>query len=414
MAINVVMPKLGMAMKEGTVSVWNKKVGDPVQKGELIASINSEKIEMEIESPGEGILLEIAVEEGKGVPPGTPIAYIGQPDEKVVPGDAQNEAAASIAAEPEAEASVSPQVKEIPSPVRTPGDKVKISPVARKMAAEANLDILTLAGTGPGGRITKEDVQKALESGSQESRPVFPAGRENETKTKADQSFKPLTGMRKVIAERMHSSLQNSAQLTIYMKADITDLKMLQAQSAESVKRRFGEKLTLTDFIARAAILALQAHPLMNSALIDHSIHEKTHVHLGMAVALEKGLVVPVIHDAEKLSLSQLSTSIRELAKKARENQLGSEEMTGSTFTITNLGAYGVEHFTPILNPPEAGILGVGAAEYQPVYRGESLERRSILPLSLTFDHRLVDGAPAAVFLKVIKDYLEEPFSMLV
>lgn len=204
--------------------------------------------------------------------------------------------------------------------------------------------------------------------------------------------------MRKVIAERMHSGLQNSAQLTIYMKADITELKTAQAQSAASVKHRFGEKLTLTDFIARATILALQVYPLMNSALIDYSIHERNNVHLGMAVALEKGLVVPVINDAEKLSLSQLSASIRELAKKARENQLGSEEMTGSTFTITNLGAYGVEHFTPILNPPEAGILGVGAAEDQPVYRGENLERHDILPISLTFDHRLVDGAPGAVF----------------
>ncbi|RXY98841.1 dihydrolipoamide acetyltransferase family protein [Fictibacillus sp. S7] len=413
MAINVVMPKLGMAMKEGTVSVWNKKVGDPVQKGELIASINSEKIEMEIESPGEGILLEIAVEEGKGVPPGTPIAYIGQPDEKVVSG-AQEEAAASIVAEPEVPAPASPVVKENPSHVTISGEKVKISPVARKMAAEANLDIQTLAGTGPGGRITKEDVQKALENVSQQSRPEPPARKENETNTKADQASRPLTGMRKVIAERMHSSLQNSAQLTIYMKADITELKTLQAQSAASVKRRFGEKLTLTDFIARATILALQVHPFMNSALIDYSIHERNNVHLGMAVALEKGLVVPVINDAEKLSLSQLSASIRELAKKARENQLGSEEMTGSTFTITNLGAYGVEHFTPVLNPPEAGILGVGAAEDQPVYRGDNLERRSILPISLTFDHRLVDGAPAALFLKEIKGYLEEPFSMLV
>lgn len=287
---------------------------------------------MEIESPGEGILLEIAVEEGKGVPPGTPIAYIGHPDEKVVSGGAREEAAASIAAEPETAAPAFPQVKESPSPAGTSGEKVKISPVARKMAAEANLDIGTLSGTGPGGRITKEDVQKALENVSQESTPEPSEQKNNTAKTNVAQPSRPLAGMRKVIAERMHSSLQNSAQLTIHMKADITELKNLQTQSAEPVKRRFGEKLTLTDFIARAAILALQAHPLMNSALKNDSIQENTNVHLGMAVALEKGLVVPVIKDAVNLSLSQLSAAIREMAKKARENQLGSEEMTGSTF----------------------------------------------------------------------------------
>ncbi|WP_062234767.1 dihydrolipoamide acetyltransferase family protein [Fictibacillus sp. FJAT-27399] len=412
MAINVIMPKLGMAMKEGTVSVWNKKVGDSVQKGELIASINSEKIEKEIESPGEGVLLEIAVEEGQGVPPGTPIAYIGQPNETIVKNEAREEAAASITAEPKRQTLTVKEQEKTDSPAA--GEKVRISPVARKMAAQANLDIQNLTGTGPGGRITKEDVQKALETKSQMSQPEPAALKQNESPALADQPSRPLSGIRKVIAERMQRSLLNTAQLTINMKVDITELKTLQAQSAPSVQRRFGAKLTLNDFIARAIVLSLQEHPVMNSTFIENSIQESENVHLGMAVALANGLVVPVIKNAESLSLSQLSAAIRTAADQAREGKLSNEEMKGSTFTVTNLGAYGVEHFTPILNPPESGILGVGAAEDQPVYKGEQLERCSILPLSLTFDHRIVDGAPAAAFLRTIKQYLEEPFAMLV
>ncbi|MCQ6268834.1 2-oxo acid dehydrogenase subunit E2 [Fictibacillus sp. WQ 8-8] len=412
MAINVIMPKLGMAMKEGTVSVWNKKVGDSVQKGELIASINSEKIEKEIESPGEGVLLEIAVEEGQGVPPGTPIAYIGQPNETIVKKEVREEAAASIAAEPKRQTLTVKEQEKTDSPAA--GEKVRISPVARKMAAQANLDIQNLTGTGPGGRITKEDVQKALETKSQMSQPEPAALKQNESPALADQPSRPLSGIRKVIAERMQRSLLNTAQLTINMKVDITELKTLQAQSAPSVQRRFGAKLTLNDFIARAVVLSLQEHPVMNSTFIENSIQESENVHLGMAVALANGLVVPVIKNAESLSLSQLSAAIRTAADQAREGKLSSEEMKGSTFTVTNLGAYGVEHFTPILNPPESGILGVGAADDQPVYIGEQLERRSILPLSLTFDHQIVDGAPAAAFLKTIRQYLEGPFAMLV
>ncbi|MGG1576320.1 dihydrolipoamide acetyltransferase family protein, partial [Fictibacillus sp. NRS-1165] len=338
------------------------------------------------------------------------------PNETIVKKEAREEAAASISAEPKRQ---NPEIKrqeKIDSPATLPAavDKVRISPVARKMAAQANLDIQNLTGTGPGGRITKEDVQKALETKSQISRQEPAVLTQYESPALTEQPSRPLSGMRKVIAERMHRSLLNTAQLTINMKADITELKTLQAQSAQSVQRRIRAKLTLTDFIARAVVLSLQEHPVMNSTLLENSIREIENVHLGMAVALENGLVVPVIKHAESLSLSQLSAAIRMVADRAREGELSNEEMKGSTFTVTNLGAYGVEHFTPILNPPESGILGIGATEDQPVYKGEQLERRTILPLSLTFDHRIVDGAPAAAFLKTIKQYLEEPFAILV
>lgn len=408
MSVEVVMPKLGMAMKEGTVSIWNKQVGDRVGKGEPIASVSSEKIEIDVESPAEGTLLEIAVPEGEGVPPGAVICYIGHPGEIIAP------VSASVQTEETKAAAESP-VQETPEKskqVKTGGDRVKISPVARKMAEAGGITISEIQGTGPGGRITKEDVQEALKKSrvqkAEEEQMDKPA---LETAEQAQEM--KVSGIRKVIAGRMHDSLQQTAQLTMNMKVDVTELISLQKQTAATIQNRYENKLTVTDFIARAVVLSLQQHPQMNSAYIDETIHLFKHVHLGMAVAIDKGLVVPVIRHSEKCSLIELSSSIKTLAQKARVGQLSSEEMQGSTFTISNLGSYGVEHFTPILNPPESGILGVGAVYDTPVFKGETIEKRSILPLSLTFDHRVLDGAPAAAFLQTVKQFLEEPVTML-
>ncbi|USP96311.1 dihydrolipoamide acetyltransferase family protein [Bacillus vallismortis] len=392
MAVKVVMPKLGMAMKQGEVSIWNKKVGDPVEKGESIASIQSEKIEMDVEAPEKGTLIDIKVKEGEEVPPGTAICYIGDANESV-----PEEAKASVAEDSEPLA-VQPEKQEN-KPVAKK-ERIKISPVARKIAEKAGLDLKQLKGTGPGGRIVKDDVTKALAE-QKKDRP------EPVSEQKAQET--PVTGMRKVIAARMQESLANSAQLTITMKADITKLAALQKQLSPTAEERYGTKLTMTHFVSRAAVLALQAHPMLNSFYQNERIITHPYVHLGMAVALENGLVVPVIRHAEKQSLVELAQSISEHAKKAREGRAGSEELQGSTFSITNLGAFGIEHFTPILNPPETGILGIGASYDTPVYQGEEIVRSTILPLSLTFDHRACDGAPAAAFLKAIKTYLEEP-----
>ncbi|EWH22981.1 branched-chain alpha-keto acid dehydrogenase subunit E2 [Bacillus haynesii] len=374
MAVEVVMPKLGMSMKEGTVSVWNKKVGEAVEKGESIASINSEKIEMEIESPANGTVLDIKVSEGEGVPPGTVICQIGNENEQT----------------PES------QTKQ-PDP---PKERIKISPAARKIAQSANLDIKTLKGTGPGGRITKADVLQALPD------------RPNKQAEKA-KDRPPASPMRKTIAARMTESLQNSAQLTITMKADITKLTVLQKQLNETAQSRYDTKLTITDFAARAAVFSLLDHPAMNSVYQDGRLATFEHVHLGVAAALDEGLAVPVIRHAERLPLIELAKKIKWYAKKARESRLLHDEIEGSTFTITNLGAYGVEHFTPILNPPETGILGVGRMYSAPVYHDGELTKGAILPLSLTFDHRALDGAPAAAFLSSVKNYLEDPASIL-
>ncbi|PYH23797.1 hypothetical protein US8_01475 [Bacillus altitudinis] len=375
MAVEVVMPKLGMSMKEGTVSVWNKEVGETVNKGESIASINSEKIEMEIESPAEGTILDIKVPEGEGVPPGTVICYIGEGNEQV---ERKKE-------------------KEIQSKPKK--ERKKISPVARKMANSANPDIDTLVGTGPGGRITKEDVLRAL--------PERKEKKQNETVQQ------PINMMRKTIASRMMESLQTSAQLTITMKADVTKLTNLQQQLNETAIARYETKLTITDFVAKAAILSLLEHPAMNSQYHNGVVETFENVHLGIAAALDNGLAVPVIRHAERLTLIELAKGIKLYGEKAREGKLLHDEIKGSTFTITNLGAYGVEHFTPILNPPEAGILGVGTMYDTPVYREDELCKGTILPLSLTFDHCVLDGAPASAFLSTVKAHLEEPISIL-
>ncbi|MBU7315758.1 dihydrolipoamide acetyltransferase family protein [Paenibacillus oleatilyticus] len=432
MAVEVVMPKLGMAMKEGSVSLWHKKEGDPVTKGEIIANIGSEKIETDLEAPADGVLLKIAVPEGEGVPPGTVIGYIGQPGEQVG-GVAAGAAAESAAPEGSPSGGAVPDAApaggSAPSEAPAHGRDIKISPVARKMAEAAGLDIAKLTGTGPQGRITKEDVEHAI--ANPPSTPAAPASAGEATASSDGASAAPsaatavpsgftehteqipVTGIRKVIAARMHDSLQQSAQLTLTLRADVTDLLALQRQMSETAQRQHEVKLTVTDFISRAVVLSLKRHKQMNSAYIDDRIHVFDHVHLGIAVALDKGLVVPVIRHADRYSVLDLSRQIKALAQQARNGQLGSDALQGSTFTITNLGAYGIDYFTPILNTPEAGILGVGSVAEMPVYKGDSLQRRSLLPLSLTFDHRVLDGAPAAEFLSAVKDALEDPYRLV-
>lgn len=398
MAVEVVMPKLGMAMKEGIITNWNIKAGDNVAKGELIASINSEKIETEIEAPADGTVLDIAVSEDEGVPPGTVICYIGKPNEKV-----EMQESTHVVEEKTSNIEVQNVQNQEANGKEVSKQRIKISPVAKKIAKSENLDIKALVGTGPGGRITKADVLKALEV-----RVNVPEISEQE-----ESNVIPVTGMRKAIANRMHASLQNSAQLTLTMKVDVTDLVALHKEIAKVVQKRYDNKLTITDFVSHAVVLALGEHKEMNSAYIDDAIHQFEHVHLGMAVALEKGLVVPAIRFANNLSLVELSKEIKNVAQKARAGSLSSDDMHGTTFTISNLGSFGIEYFTPVLNTPETGILGVGAIEHVPVFKGKKLRKGSMLPLSLTFDHRVLDGAPAAAFLCTIKHYLEEPITIL-
>ncbi|GEB34475.1 dihydrolipoamide acetyltransferase family protein [Brevibacillus parabrevis] len=435
MAENIIMPKLGMAMVEGTVIAWKKREGEAVKKGEGIVDISSEKIEMEVEAAADGVLLKIEVPAGGVVPYGTVLGVIGQPGELaatpavVAEAHAKAESAATLAtADGQSAATGTSAGASIAATavLERPRDGVKISPVARKIAEEAGFDFTTIAGTGPQGRITKEDVERAIKAAQETAAPptaaqAAPVAIAVETSERAaDRAAEsqperiPVAGMRKVIAERMYQSLQQSAQLTITMQADITELLQLKEKLSPEIESRYQLKPSVTDWIARAVVLALAKHKQMNSALLDDRIELYDDIHLGVAVALDKGLVVPVVRHAGKMTLVELSRQLKSVSARAKQNQLAPEEMKGSTFTITNLGSYGVDTFTPVLNPPETGILGIGAAKDTPVFVGDELQRRSLLPLSLTFDHRVLDGAPAAAFLATVRSYLEAPHSLLI
>jgi pyruvate dehydrogenase E2 component (dihydrolipoamide acetyltransferase) len=417
MAVKIEMPKLSLTMSEGTILHWMKKVGDSVKKGDPIVEVSSDKEVCELDSPEDGVILDVIAHEGESVACHEVLAYIGQPGENT--GNADNRIQEGSVVRTQLDVKEAKNFS-IDKPASESGANanIKISPVARKMATQAGLDLHSIVGTGPNGRITKEDVEKTLQEKSKVSEsPHSPESQTIETPNnetnKQEAEKRPLIGMRKVISKRMYESLQQSAQLTHHMKVDITELLSMKKKTSLQVEKQHNSKFTLTDFISRAVVLSLQEHKQMNSALVDDEIHIYNHIHLGIAVDVEDGLVVPVIQEAESKSLVNLSNSIKELSQLAKSKQLSSDQMKGSTFTISNLGNYGVEYFTPILNSPETGILGVGAAQETPLFIGEEVQKRILLPLSLTFNHQVVDGAPAADFLRTVKKYLEEPIHLL-
>lgn len=417
MGVNVIMPKLGMGMEEGTVVEWLKQEGDEVKKGDSIAVISSDKIEKDVEAPADGVLLKIQASSDEVVKVGEAIGIVGEAGEEM-------DATAAPQAElhqkaPELPAEMPSSIQQTEEPVAAKAEKhvsrIRVSPAARKLAKAHGMDVTGIPGTGPNGRITRADVERHIghitpEPETSISSPAPEA--DVEPVTSRSSIGKPLAGMRKVIADRMFESLQTTAQLTITMKADVTDLLTIRQQMNESLQSS-GVKLTLTDFVAKAVTASLKKHPAMNATLENGKLALHDRVHLGIAVALDGGLMVPVINDACCLSIKKLSEQIRTNADDVRNGRVGAEKLKGSTFTITNLGNYDVEYFTPVLNPPEIGILGLGRAMPQALFVGDDLQKRTIQPLSLTFDHRAIDGAPAAEFLQTVKTMLEQPYRML-
>lgn len=414
MATAIIMPKMGMGMSEGTVVEWLKNKGDEVKKGESVVVISSDKIEKDIEAPDDGVLIDIEAETDDVIPVGEAIGYVGAAGEAVA--SKRKESTGNVE-EPRA-AGTFPAAAAKPSVM--PGRvKIRVSPAARQLAKGSDIDINQVTGTGPHGRITKADILKAIavrdEEKKKTQRAEIPL---QQAETSASPTGNPglrkktVSGMRKVIADRMYASLQQTAQLTIQMTADVTDLLVFQKRARAVYPVDDGVRLTITDFIAKATVAALLKHKPLNSTYSENTITIFDSVHLGVAVALEEGLVVPVVRHAENDSLSALSKKIGTLSRKARDKKIETNEMKGSTFSITSLGTYGVEFFTPVLNPPEVGILGVGTISERPVFVGDEIGRRSLLPLSLTFDHRAVDGAPAAAFLSEVKANLEAPLKL--
>jgi pyruvate dehydrogenase E2 component (dihydrolipoamide acetyltransferase) len=390
MAQEIVLPQWGMEMQDATVVRWLKQEGDPVQEGEPLVELETAKIATELESIASGVVAHILVPEGATVPIRTVLAIVAAPGEQVSrPAGAAPCGTAARATGPAASSrSAAP-----PAPTEV---AVQVTPAARHLARQHGLDLRRVQGTGPRGRILIEDVQKALEVQSQPT--AQPA------------QIVPIRGMRQTIAARMVQSLQTMAQVTLTTEVDVTEAMTLRAGLA----RQWPESgLSPLHLVIKATARALKEHPRMNAVQKEHEVELVQEIRIGVAVSLEEGLLVPTIHRADAKHLAQIVSESRDLATKAREGRTSYDEVTGGTFTITNLGAYGIDAFTPIINPPQVGILGMGRVVEKPVvYQGE-IVKRSMMFLSLTFDHRVIDGAPAAAFLHTLKGHLEDPWWMV-
>jgi pyruvate dehydrogenase E2 component (dihydrolipoyllysine-residue acetyltransferase) len=403
MATRIDMPQLGLTMEKGTILQWLKTEGGTVEKGQPVVLIQTEKVEYEVESPAAGTLLKVVATEGAEIPVGGLMAVLGQPGEDVsallmsVPAGAP-QAAASPAASAPSPQSPTPAA----APARAPGERVKISPAAKKLAQDHGIDIGGLTPTGPEGRIVREDVERAITARGAPSA----AGR---APAAATPDSIPLAGIRKVIFDRMGQSWREAARVTLFAEVDMTETAALRQAKGADWERRLGVKPSYSDLIHLSVARALREEPRINCRLDGQAVRIRREVHLSFAVDLGEGLVAAVIKDADKKTLGELTKAARDLAERARAGKLLPDEMSDGTFTVSNLGGVGVEAFTPIINQPQAGILGIGKILEKPVVRNGGIHIRAMMMLSLVFDHRLIDGAPAGRFLAKVKDLLENP-----
>ncbi|MEM2863911.1 MAG: dihydrolipoamide acetyltransferase family protein [Candidatus Bathyarchaeia archaeon] len=385
MVTMVKMPKSDLTMERGTILKWYKREGDKIMKGEPLVQIMAQKSTIDLESSVSGTVLKTLAEENEDVPVGKIIAILGEPGEEIPSLEALEEEARPKALEPILEAP--PKLEEVKSHV-----EVRASPLARKLAKEHGIDLREVEGTGPGGRVTESDVQRYLEAKAA----LKVEGR------KVKESL-PVTGLRRIVAERMVISATTAPRITLFMEVDASGIKAFR----ERLKFFENLQVSYTDILVKAVAKALREHPIMNSTFDGDSIKIFEDVNIGVAVATDMGLVVPVIHNADKLPLSEVSEKIRVLAEKARDNRLERADVSNGTFTITNLGMYDVDTFTPLINPPECAILGVGRIAEKPVVNAGRIEIKPMMTLSLSFDHRIVDGAPASRFMQTLKKIIE-------
>ncbi len=399
MPSEIYLVKVGMTMEEGTVEEWYIADGDRVEPGEMLYRLETEKVNLDVDAETAGTVKHLA-DAGTTCKPGDVVGFIYADDETIPEVLPTAKPKLDIAVARESSANDKPAKPAAAKPSRA-GGRIAASPVARRLATELGLDLAEVTGTGPRGRITKEDVQAARDAAAH-----APAG------PRAGSSI-PLTGMRRTIAERMHGSLRDTAQLTMDMEVAMDDAVKLRRDLVAEWEGD-GIRVTYTDLVIAAATKALGQHPAMNSALRDDALVRLEAVHIGLAVALEEGLIVPVIKDAQSKSLKELASVSADLARRTRDGKLTLDDVEGGTFTVTSLGMYGVDTFTPILNPPQAGILGVGRLYDGLRWEGDTAVKAAMMRLSLTWDHRVLDGAPAAEFLAAVRDFLESPYRLLV
>ena len=445
MSIELTMPRLSDTMEQGTIIRWNAKEGDEVASGDVIADIETDKATMEMQVFDDGVLAKIIVEEGQQVPVGTPIAMIaeeGEDAEKLeAPVASVSDPEPSGQADPEtvvakpiiAEPSTPDEVPSIPPAPSAESEsdrtQIRATPVARRLATEHSIDLHSIQGSGPGGRIVKRDVLSAVESvdsnigGAQtEIETASPLAIPTSTPTPIampalDGRDVPVSGMRQAIARRLVQSKQTIPHYQVTMRFNMDRLMELRSTLNDQLKPE-GVKLSVNDFIVRACALAMKEHPMFNASWGGDHIVVHGHVNIGVAVSLPEerggGLVVASIREADTKSLRMLSSESKELALKAREKGLTIEEMADTTFTVSNLGMFGVDEFTAIINPPNSAILACGAAVEQPVVRDHNLAVGWEMAATLSLDHRVIDGAMAAQYLQTLKGMVEEPMRLLV
>jgi pyruvate dehydrogenase E2 component (dihydrolipoamide acetyltransferase) len=427
----VLMPKMGDTMEEGKILSWHKQVGDTVKKGDALAEIETEKVNIEVESFAAGVLRKILVPEGATVPVGTEIALVGDPSEPMGNEDGATPQAAASAA-PTVAVPMATRQAQAPSsadsngyvataahPVETSG-RVFISPIARRIAAEHQLDVAQIQGTGPGGRIIREDVEAVLarQLSAPAAMPAQPAPAPAQPVVAAapaeDVEVVPLSQMRKTIAKRLQQSMQTVPHFYMTVSIDTTRLSELRTSLNEyATTLPQPIKITINDLVIRAVALALVRQPGVNVSFDGERLLLKKHINIGVAVALDRGLIVPVIRDADKRTVLDIARASRRLIDAARNNTLKPEEFQGGTFSVSNAGMYGIESFTAVINPPESAILAVGAVVPTPVVVDGQVVVRDMMKVTLSSDHRALDGAVSARFLKEIKQLIEQPMSLL-
>ena len=450
MATKVILPVLGETMEEGTITKWLKQEGDQVQKGEPLLEVMTDKVNLEVESPASGVLRKIIAAEEQTVPVMEAIAIVGTADEPIedllagekTTAETTVEEAPSVPSEPTpapgaetpsssaaSRISISPRArrlareqdvaiqalagrgtgpegrvveKDIHAYIAEMAEvaKVNATPLAVKIAAEHGINLREIPGSGPDGKVTRDDVLQAVASATKI--PTLEA------------EIIPFAGIRKIVAENVAKSAQTAPHVTLTAEVDMTEAVRARAQVLAEFEQKYGTRLTFTDLIAKACARAVHDHAIVNASLQGNEIRIAGEVNIGVAVAVDGGLVVPVVRNADTKALPEISAELKQLVEKARNGKLSGKDISGGTFTVTNLGAYGVDVFNPIITPGQSAILGVCRIAEKPVVMNGQVAVRSMMNLCLSFDHRVMDGAPAAQFLQRVKELLESPNQLLI
>lgn len=415
MPVEIVMPKLGLTMTEGLIVEWRKKAGDPVGKGDILFVLETEKVTYEVEAPEDGVMGTIIVNEQETVPVGAVVAVLMKPGESAAE---LPKAAAAAPSVPQTSLGPAPAAAQAATAAAAPapggpGGRVKATPLAKKLAAEYGIEIAAVKGTGPGGRILREDVEAAKAAAAQVPAAPAPAAAAPATAPAAPAAeagnLVKFTGMRKTIAKRMLQSKVEAAQAYMGNTIDATRIQQLRGELMPYIEKKSGVRITVTDLMMKITGAALREHPVINTRWTDHGIVYLPEVNMGMAMALDGGLIVPVIKNINGKSLGQVAGDRVALIEKGKKNSFLPDDISGSTFTLSAMGMFGLETFTAIINQPENAILAVGAIIDKPVALKGEVVIRPMMSINLTYDHRTIDGAEAGKFMRTLKEMTEEP-----